>query len=53
VVQVKIWRDTGGRSSYASLLPLTYDNCDIFLIFFSVADKISYQSAKDKVNWIL
>lgn len=44
-----ICRDTAGQEEYASLRPLAYNNCDVFLIIFSVIDQSSYHNAKVKV----
>lgn len=45
----EIFRDTAGQEEYASLRPLAYNNCDVFLIIFSVIDQPSYHNAKVKV----
>ena len=46
-------RDTAGQEEYQSLRPLSYSNCDIFLIVFSVVDKTSFSNAKQKVVLLL
>lgn len=43
------FRDTAGQEEYASLRPLAYNNCDVFLIIFSVIDQSSFHNAKVKV----
>lgn len=47
-----MFRDTAGQEEYASLRPLAYNNCDVFLIIFSVIDQPSFYNAKVKV-WII
>lgn len=42
-------RDTAGQEEFASLRPLAYLNCDVFLIVFSVLDKNSYENAYKQV----
>ena len=40
-VNLEIW-DTAGQPEYAKLRPLAYNDCDCFIICFSLTDRASY-----------
>ncbi|OON14596.1 Ras family protein [Opisthorchis viverrini] len=42
--------DTAGQEDYDRLRPLSYPQTDVFLVCFSVANRSSFENAKDKVG---
>ena len=48
VLQLR-YRDTAGQEEYAKLRPLAYTNVDIFLITYSVTDRVSFNNLFNKV----
>ena len=49
LINLGLW-DTAGQEDYDRLRPLSYPNTDVFIICFSVIDKVSFQNVKTK--WI-
>lgn len=48
-ISLGLW-DTAGQEDFATIRPLSYPNTDIFLVFYSVAMRPSYENVKAK--WI-
>jgi len=42
-----LW-DTAGQSDFEKLRPMSYDNADIFLLFFSIINPTSFENVKEK-----
>ncbi len=45
-----MFRDSAGQDDYAKLRPLGYADADVFLLCYSIADKVTYKSVDLKVN---
>merc|ERR1719469_616438 len=48
-VKLAIW-DTSGQAEYANVRPLSYNGANVFIICFSLADKLSLKAAT--TNWV-
>jgi GTPase SAR1 family protein len=43
-------RDSAGQDDYAKLRPLGYADADVFLLCYSIADRVTYKSIDLKVS---
>ena len=48
-IDLALW-DTAGQEDYARIRPLSYIDCDVLLIAFSIDSRVSYDNIVAKVS---
>ncbi|KAL6044615.1 Ras- C3 botulinum toxin substrate 3 [Balamuthia mandrillaris] len=46
-VNLGLW-DTAGQDDFQAMRPMSYNNADIFLVFFAIDNPVSFQNVKEK-----